>query len=268
MISSKSYGLQNETRQYLRRLYAYGRELAPADVNDIDNFVKGLKQLNLWQNATIWMMRSIHNIGSGSNLLCFGGGPVLNMTLINSPTWSRDGLQCVRANDQYGRTAVTDVLDEFGVFSVATWDRALNCTFLCQDRWGGSFGNGSQYWQTFGTSSNQCQWIVGITEAGAAANNISSPLSGFVLHTCTKYRSLGSHSVNAGSASSFNSGLFLGSKRMVISFGRAGWGSGSALTGTMAVTARFNKPFKLDGSDYTNLNRLLRTTICKDILTT
>jgi hypothetical protein len=43
MINSKSYGLQNETRQYLRRLYAYGRELAPADVADIDNFVKGLK---------------------------------------------------------------------------------------------------------------------------------------------------------------------------------------------------------------------------------
>jgi len=44
MISSKSYGLQNETRQYLRRLYSYGRELNSSDVADIDNFIKGLKQ--------------------------------------------------------------------------------------------------------------------------------------------------------------------------------------------------------------------------------
>jgi hypothetical protein len=94
MIQSKSYGLQNETRQYLRRLYAYGRELAPADVADIDNFVKGLKQLNLWQNMVCYPLRSIHNIGTGSTVLSLGSLDRVsyNGTLVNSVTWSNTGL--------------------------------------------------------------------------------------------------------------------------------------------------------------------------------
>jgi hypothetical protein len=92
MIQSKSYGLQNETRQYLRRLYAYGRELAPADVADIDNFVKGLKQLNLWQNSICFLMRSRHNLGTGNTILSLGGEQNVNGTLVNSPTWGQNGI--------------------------------------------------------------------------------------------------------------------------------------------------------------------------------
>lgn len=92
MIQSKSYGLQNETRQYLRRLYAYGRELAPADVADIDNFVKGLKQLNLWQNSICFLMRSQHNLGTGNTILSLGGEQNVNGTLVNSPTWGQNGI--------------------------------------------------------------------------------------------------------------------------------------------------------------------------------
>lgn len=92
MILSKSYGLQNETRQYLRRLYAYGRELSPTDISDIDNFIKGLKQLGLWGYTICWPMRSIHNIGTGTNLLSLGGLGQNSGTLINSPTWGINGI--------------------------------------------------------------------------------------------------------------------------------------------------------------------------------
>jgi hypothetical protein len=92
MIQSKSYGLQNETRQYLRRLYAYGRELAPTDVADIDNFVKGLKQLNLWQNSICFLMRGQHNLGTGNTILSLGGEENVNGTLVNSPTWGPNGI--------------------------------------------------------------------------------------------------------------------------------------------------------------------------------
>lgn len=99
MISSKSYGLQNETRQYLRRLYAYGRELAPTDVNDIDNFIKGLKQLNLWSYLVEgWTLPTYQNIGTGSTALSFLRNQN-NGTLINSPTWNNEGIQ-VTANNQ------------------------------------------------------------------------------------------------------------------------------------------------------------------------
>lgn len=92
MINSKSYGLQNETRQYLRRLYSYGRELNSSDVSDIDNFIKGLKQFNLWQNVVFWPLRSQHNIGSGSIVLSLGGAGICNGTIVNNMTWSTSGI--------------------------------------------------------------------------------------------------------------------------------------------------------------------------------
>ena len=107
----RSYGLQNETRQYLQRLYAYGRELAPTDVADIDNFVKGLKQLNLWQNMICYPMRSIHNIGTGSTVLSLGGGQQVgaDATLLNAATWSVDGIIRSTASGPLFSTHIRDI---------------------------------------------------------------------------------------------------------------------------------------------------------------
>ena len=105
MISSKSYGLQNETRQYLRRLYAYGKELAGTDVNDVDNFVKGLKQLDLWSNMKIWLMRSRYNIGTGSKVLCLGSDPS-DGTILNSGTWEDNGIRKVTSTGDHLSTTV------------------------------------------------------------------------------------------------------------------------------------------------------------------
>lgn len=103
MISSKSYGLQTETRQYLRRLYSYGRELNLSDVADIDNFIKGLKQLNLLQNIIVYPLRSQHNIGSGANVLSFGGIGKFDGLSINSPSWGLSGINFTAASSQYIR---------------------------------------------------------------------------------------------------------------------------------------------------------------------
>ena len=99
----KSYGLQSETKQYLRRLYAYGRELAPTDIADVDNFIKGLKQLNLWQNIIAYPLRSQHNIGSASNVLSLGGLGKFDGVAQNSPTWGLSGINFTAASSQYIR---------------------------------------------------------------------------------------------------------------------------------------------------------------------
>ena len=91
-LETKTYGLQNETRQYLRRLYSYGRELTGTDIADIDDFVKGLKQLGLWGNIVCWPMRNIHNIGTGSTVLSLGGGGFYNGTILNSGVWDNVGI--------------------------------------------------------------------------------------------------------------------------------------------------------------------------------
>lgn len=93
MLYTKTYGLQKETRNYLRRLYTFNRELAPSDIADIDNFIKGTKQLGIWQNMVCWLLRSQHNLGSGSTVLSLGGLGAFNGTMVNSPSWGTNGVQ-------------------------------------------------------------------------------------------------------------------------------------------------------------------------------
>ena len=84
--------LQNETKQYIKRLSTLGKKLNLSDVADIDNFIKGLKQLNLWQNVIFWPLRSRHNIGSGSVVLSLGGAGICNGTIVNNLVWSDNGI--------------------------------------------------------------------------------------------------------------------------------------------------------------------------------
>ena len=160
MISSKSYGLQNETRQYLRRLYAYGKELAGTDVNDVDNFIKGLKQLNLWQNIVCWPMRSIHNIGTGSRVLSMGGLGTFDATLLNSATWSNDGVNRVTASGELFSTPVR----ELGVAPISHGAVVKNATDL---------GNNQGYWLTAGSNVNGRQFFI-FNSAAATTQQIYS----------------------------------------------------------------------------------------------
>ena len=160
MILSKSYGLQNETRQYLRRLYAYGKELAGTDVNDVDNFIKGLKQLNLWQNIVCWPMRSIHNIGTGSRALSLGGYGPFDATLLNSATWSNDGVNRVTAGGDLFSTPIR----ELGVAPISHGAVLKNATDL---------GDNTGYWFTAGINVNGRQFGIG-NSAAATTQQIYS----------------------------------------------------------------------------------------------
>jgi hypothetical protein len=156
-MTSKSYCLQKETRQYLRRLSAYGRELAGADIVDIDNFVAGLKQLNLWQNIVCWPMRSIHNIGTGSTVLCLGGGQLANATLLNSATWSTEGINRNTSSGNFFSTPIQHI----DVAPVAHGAVLKNQTDL---------GNNAGYWFTAGINVSGRQFAIGNSGSLTAQN--------------------------------------------------------------------------------------------------
>lgn len=148
MILTKSYGLQKETRQYLKRLYAYGRVLEASDIIDIDNFIAGCKQLNLWQNIVCWPMRSIHNIGSSANVLSLGGLGIFDATLLNSATWSSDGVNRVTSSGNLFNTTVKMI----DAAPVSYGSILKNATDL---------GNNSGYWFTGGVNNSGRQFAIG-----------------------------------------------------------------------------------------------------------
>lgn len=78
MPTSRQYTFDIDTKRYLNRVNTYRSlsglpSITNGDAVDIDNFVIGLKDLGVWHNSVIWIMRNRYNIGAGTTVLSFGG---------------------------------------------------------------------------------------------------------------------------------------------------------------------------------------------------
>jgi hypothetical protein len=58
----------------------------------INNFVKGIKSLGLWNSMACWPLRASQNAGSGTTAFSLGGLGQFNGTLVNAPTWGSNGM--------------------------------------------------------------------------------------------------------------------------------------------------------------------------------
>lgn len=65
----------------------------------INAFVKGVKDLGLWSSMVSWPMRSNQNKGSGTTAYSLGGAGTYNGTLVNGPTWGSSGIFFDGSND-------------------------------------------------------------------------------------------------------------------------------------------------------------------------
>ena len=86
----KYYKLDRDTKAYLKRM-AFDGIKTPADIYSVNDFVVGLKDLNLWGNLICWPLRANQNAGSGSILYSLGNIGVYNGTL-TSATRDANGL--------------------------------------------------------------------------------------------------------------------------------------------------------------------------------
>lgn len=89
----RTYGLDADTIRYANRIRSgSGTILSPQSLQDINDFVLGLKRMNLWEKIICWPMRSIHNAGTGSTVYSLGGIGVCNGVITNSLPWSYIGI--------------------------------------------------------------------------------------------------------------------------------------------------------------------------------
>lgn len=58
----------------------------------INAFVRGVKDLGLWNNMVCWPLRSSQNAGNGDTVYSLGGLGTFNGTRVNGPTWGTDGI--------------------------------------------------------------------------------------------------------------------------------------------------------------------------------
>jgi hypothetical protein len=76
------------------------------DKEGIDQFVKGVKNLGLWNSMVCWPLRSSQNAGTGTTAFSLGGLGTFNGTLVNGPTWGVDGINFDGTDDRIDLPAI------------------------------------------------------------------------------------------------------------------------------------------------------------------
>jgi hypothetical protein len=87
--------LDRDAREFIQRAGvtdAAGR----AQLNE---FVRGVKQLGLWNSMVCWPLRSTQNAGTGTTAFSLGGLGTFNGTLVNGPAWDANGIIYDGVND-------------------------------------------------------------------------------------------------------------------------------------------------------------------------
>jgi len=113
----KYYKLDRDTKAYLKRMAVDGIK-TPADIYSINDFVVGLKDLNLWGNVVFWPLRANQNAGSGTTAYSLGGLGNYNGTLTSGPIWTAHGIS-FDGTDDYITTRFKTGLSEFSAFSIS-----------------------------------------------------------------------------------------------------------------------------------------------------
>jgi hypothetical protein len=160
MPTTRQYTFDIDTKRYLNRVNTYRslsglNPISNGDAVDIDNFVIGLKDLGLWHNSVIWMMRNLYNVGAGTVVLSFGGSSNNNYdgTMATGASWGLNGISfdplVATAAVNYSPSIIEIVRNDHSCISVVNKHGQDNaCIF--ESRAGGATG----YYSSFSSNDN------------------------------------------------------------------------------------------------------------------
>jgi hypothetical protein len=97
------------------------------DEASIDAFVKGVKDLGLWESMVAWPLRSSQNAGTGTTAYSLGGLGTFNGTLTNGPTWGANG--CPFTTTQYAHASITALPQDVTLLFCGAGDGSTHPSF-------------------------------------------------------------------------------------------------------------------------------------------
>ena len=77
----------------------------------VSAFVRGVKDLGLYESMVCWPLRSTQNAGTGTTAYSLGGLGTYNGTLTNGPAWGNDGIAFTQASSHYISTSLAHWID-------------------------------------------------------------------------------------------------------------------------------------------------------------
>ena len=102
MVLAPTLSLNTPARGYDADATAFAAASGATDVPALSAFVKGVKELGLWDDMVCWPLRSSQNAGTGTTAYSLGGLGAFDGTLVNGPTWGADGLTTTFTNTSFG----------------------------------------------------------------------------------------------------------------------------------------------------------------------
>jgi len=108
------YDIDVDAKAYANNIVKAGGRI-PSDIGSVSDFIRRLKQNNLYTNvADMWFLRSNQNISSGNTLYSLKN--IKNTcTLVNSPTRDDNGIKTLKATSQYLNIITPEILDNFTI---------------------------------------------------------------------------------------------------------------------------------------------------------
>jgi hypothetical protein len=127
MILAPTLTLNTPARGYDADATAFAAASGATDVAALSAFVKGVKELGLWNNMVCWPLRSTQNAGTGTTAYSLGGLGSFNGTLVNGPIWTADGLSFDATNESVALPSAASLQNTLSaMFAFKPDDNAFN----------------------------------------------------------------------------------------------------------------------------------------------
>lgn len=227
----------------------------------INAFIKGIKDLSLWSSVVCWTLRSSQNKGSGTTAYSFGGLGTYNGTLTNGPTWGTNGISFTSTSHEItlpDNSNLYNLRTGFAVFNPSSTaanqrilefqDGATGTGAYCYFRYGGGDAgeNGLKYFSTRNS-----------TLSGNTPNTESASLNSFRSSAFT---------ANNTSDNIFRDGSLVsgGSRTGLLSINPTGARNNRQLfanTSSMIGAFCLISPSTLSNSNITSIHSLFKTTL-------
>lgn len=273
MSTTRTYQFDVDTKRYLNRVNTYRPlnglpNIQKSDAADIDNFVIGLKDLGVWYRSICFLLRSQHNMGTGSQVFSIGGQDNVIGNSVNSPTWSLSGINFSGTNYITAFLNKTIQTTEVSIASVANsttmvFDAGFPYQLSISSNNVGTYSNSITSFGSSGTS-----WEIEVYENGgtrivpsAIANQISRLNGGRLFSGGIQNYLNGSVTTNTGARGSqiFDRIQICGRwNNNIVQCGLGDFGVGWIGSQSFCMVS-------LDYIDFPALQSLLKTTVCKGL---
>jgi hypothetical protein len=234
----------------------------------INHFVKGIKRLGLWDDMVCWPLRSAQNAGTGSTAYSLGGLGTYNGTLVNSPTWTADGMEFTDDSTDYISTGFAPISEDHLFFAVmqanpqGTQFNAIASTRTVSPAAAGGY----TYSQNWNGAWNSILWAASNLEnIGSTAITDGTFHSAAFRTNLTSATKSADIAIDAGAYDTASSAISPASPAELL-LGNELTTNSRALGGALAFAGYFSLVYSSITDQLTDdLHELMKSTLCKDL---